>query len=184
MNINYTNVVKKIVLEKPIDRNLFFNKRKKRLQYIFESCKITNSKIPTIHVVGTKGKGSTSTFLANILKEAGYTTGLFTSPHLHKITERIKVNLEDIPENSFTNIFDTFVGSQQSYNLFKLGKERSVIFMKLDLVFSSCVLFLSHYYAIFFKLFISKSLTFLVCTLVEIKHSLNRFWKCTNRLFH
>ena len=109
MNINYTNVVKKIVLEKPIDRNLFFNKRKKRLQYIFESCKITNSKIPTIHVVGTKGKGSTSTFLANILKEAGYTTGLFTSPHLHKITERIKVNLEDIPENSFTNIFDTFV---------------------------------------------------------------------------
>ncbi len=109
MNTNYTNVVKKIILQKPADRDLFFNKRKNRLQYIFESCEFTSRKIPTIHVVGTKGKGSTSTFLANILKEANYTTGLFTSPHLHKIPERIKVNLEDISENLFTNAFDTFV---------------------------------------------------------------------------
>lgn len=109
MNTNYTNVVKKIILQKPADRDLFFNKRKNRLQYIFESCEFTSLKIPTIHVVGTKGKGSTSTFLANILKEANYTTGLFTSPHLHKIPERIKVNLEDISENLFTNAFDTFV---------------------------------------------------------------------------
>ena len=108
MNTNYTNVVKKIILQKPVDRDLFFNKRKKRLKYIFESCEIISSKIPTIHVVGTKGKGSTSTFLANILKEANYATGLFTSPHLHKIPERIKTNLEDISENSFTNAFDTF----------------------------------------------------------------------------
>jgi len=109
MNTNYTNVVKKIILQKPVDRNLFFNKRKKRLQYIFESCELINSNIPTIHVVGTKGKGSTSTFLANILKEATHTTGLFTSPHLHKIPERIKINLEDISENSFTSAFNTFV---------------------------------------------------------------------------
>ena len=109
MNTNYTNVVKKIILQKPADRDLFFNKRKNRLQYIFESCEFTSLKIPTIHVVGTKGKGSTSTFLANILKEANYNTGLFTSPHLHKIPERIKINLEDISENSFTNAFDTFV---------------------------------------------------------------------------
>ena len=87
----------------------FFNERKKRLQYIFESCELTNQTIPTIHVVGTKGKGSTSTFLANILKEANYATGLFTSPHLHKIPERIKVNLEDISENLFTKTFSTFV---------------------------------------------------------------------------
>ena len=109
MNTNYTNVVKKIILQKPVDRDLFFNKRKKRLQYIFESCELISSNIPTIHVVGTKGKGSTSTFLANILKEATHTTGLFTSPHLHKIPERIKINLEDISENSFTSAFNTFV---------------------------------------------------------------------------
>jgi len=121
MNINYTNVVKKIILQKPADRDLFFNKRKNRLQYIFESCEFTSRKIPTIHVVGTKGKGSTSTFLANILKEANYTTGLFTSPHLHKIPERIKVNLEDISENLFTNAFDTFVTKINEEKLATLG---------------------------------------------------------------
>mgnify|MGYP001416721763 FL=1 len=121
MNINYTNVVKKIILQKPADRNLFFNKRKNRLQYIFESCEFTSREIPTIHVVGTKGKGSTSTFLANILKEANYTTGLFTSPHLHKIPERIKVNLEDISENLFTNAFDTFVTKINEEKLATLG---------------------------------------------------------------
>ena len=121
MNTNYTNVVKKIILQKPADRDLFFNKRKNRLQYIFESCEFTSRKIPTIHVVGTKGKGSTSTFLANILKEANYTTGLFTSPHLHKIPERIKVNLEDISENLFTNAFDTFVTKINEEKLATLG---------------------------------------------------------------
>ena len=121
MNINYTNVVKKIILQKPADRDLFFNKRKNRLQYIFESCEFTSREIPTIHVVGTKGKGSTSTFLANILKEANYTTGLFTSPHLHKIPERIKVNLEDISENLFTNAFDTFVTKINEKKLATLG---------------------------------------------------------------
>ena len=82
MNTNYTNVVKKIILQKPVDRDLFFNKRKKRLQYIFESCELISSNIPTIHVVGTKGKGSTSTFLANILKEAAPTTGHLSLIHI------------------------------------------------------------------------------------------------------
>ena len=45
---------------------------------------------PTIHVAGTNGKGSTSVLLASILKEAGYRTGLFTSPHLIDVTERIR----------------------------------------------------------------------------------------------
>ena len=121
MNTNYTNIIKNIVLQKPSDRDLFFNKRKKRLQYILESCELTNPEIPTIHVVGTKGKGSTSTFLANILKEANYDTGLFTSPHLHKIPERIKVNLEDISENSFANTFHTFVAKTNFEKLATLG---------------------------------------------------------------
>ena len=44
-----------------------------------------------IHVAGTKGKGSTCAFLAYILAMAGYKTGLFTSPHLHQINERIRI---------------------------------------------------------------------------------------------
>jgi len=46
----------------------------------------------TIHVGGTNGKGSTSHLLASVLQEAGYKTGLYTSPHLLDFRERIKVN--------------------------------------------------------------------------------------------
>lgn len=51
-------------------------------------------KIKTIHVAGTNGKGSTSHMLASIFQEAGYKTGLYTSPHLYDFRERIKVNGE------------------------------------------------------------------------------------------
>ncbi|BCA80424.1 folylpolyglutamate synthase/dihydrofolate synthase family protein [Desulfuromonas sp. AOP6] len=51
-----------------------------------------------IHVAGTNGKGSVSAALAEILQQAGYKTGLYTSPHLHCFTERIQVNRRPIPE--------------------------------------------------------------------------------------
>lgn len=46
----------------------------------------------SIHVAGTNGKGSTSHFLASIFQEAGYKTGLYTSPHIHDFRERIRIN--------------------------------------------------------------------------------------------
>lgn len=52
----------------------------------------------TIHVAGTNGKGSVSHLLASILAEAGYKTGLYTSPHLKDFRERIKINGEMISE--------------------------------------------------------------------------------------
>ena len=52
-----------------------------------------------IHVAGTNGKGSTSHMLASILQEAGYTVGLYTSPHLKDFRERIKINNQQIDEN-------------------------------------------------------------------------------------
>jgi len=63
-------------------------------------------KFKTIHVAGTNGKGSTSHMLASIFQEAGYTTGLYTSPHLYDFRERIKVNGEMCSKEfvtSFTN---------------------------------------------------------------------------------
>lgn len=50
------------------------------------------SKFRTIHVAGTNGKGSVSHMLASVLQEAGYKTGLYTSPHLKDFRERIKIN--------------------------------------------------------------------------------------------
>lgn len=46
----------------------------------------------SIHIAGTNGKGSTSAFAASILKEAGFRTGLYTSPHINRFNERIQVN--------------------------------------------------------------------------------------------
>ncbi|MGE4577918.1 MAG: folylpolyglutamate synthase/dihydrofolate synthase family protein [Desulfuromonadales bacterium] len=51
-----------------------------------------------IHVAGTNGKGSVSAALAEILRQAGYKTGLYTSPHLHSFTERIQVDRCPISE--------------------------------------------------------------------------------------
>lgn len=55
-----------------------------------------HKKFRSVHVAGTNGKGSTSHMLASILQEAGYKTGLYTSPHLKSFTERIRVNGEEI----------------------------------------------------------------------------------------
>jgi dihydrofolate synthase / folylpolyglutamate synthase len=57
-------------------------------------------KYPSIHVAGTNGKGSVSHMIASVLQEAGYKTGLYTSPHLKDFRERIKVNGEMIPEEN------------------------------------------------------------------------------------
>ncbi|MEO0066191.1 MAG: hypothetical protein RI983_1517 [Bacteroidota bacterium] len=51
-----------------------------------------HKKFPSIHIAGTNGKGSTSHMLASIFQEAGYKTGLYTSPHLTDFRERIKIN--------------------------------------------------------------------------------------------
>lgn len=60
----------------------------------------------TIHVAGTNGKGSVSHMIASILQEAGYKTGLYTSPHLKDFRERIKINGEMIPEKYVTGFIE------------------------------------------------------------------------------
>lgn len=55
-------------------------------------------KFRSVHIAGTNGKGSTSHMLAAILQQAGYKTGLYTSPHLKDFRERIRVNGQMVPE--------------------------------------------------------------------------------------
>ncbi len=57
-----------------------------------------------IHIAGTNGKGTTSTMLSNILVDAGYKTGLFTSPYVFDFCERIQVNSKNIPKNDLADI--------------------------------------------------------------------------------
>lgn len=58
-----------------------------------------------IHVAGTNGKGSTCAYLASMLTEGGYRTGLFTSPHLVKINDRFRMNGEIISDDEFLESF-------------------------------------------------------------------------------
>ena len=58
----------------------------------------------SVLVAGTKGKGSTSNFLASVLTANGYRTGLYTSPHLMDPRERVRINGKAISKNDFANI--------------------------------------------------------------------------------
>ncbi|UCD43895.1 MAG: bifunctional folylpolyglutamate synthase/dihydrofolate synthase [Candidatus Bathyarchaeota archaeon] len=60
----------------------------------------------SIHVTGTNGKGTTTAMTASILKAAGYSVGMFTSPHLSSFTERIVVNGRRIPPEDVVRIVD------------------------------------------------------------------------------
>ncbi len=59
-----------------------------------------------VHIAGTKGKGSTSYLLASILSRAGYRTGRFTSPHLHRVEERFAVDGRDCSTNELVGYID------------------------------------------------------------------------------
>jgi dihydrofolate synthase / folylpolyglutamate synthase len=74
-----------------------------------------HKKFKSIHVAGTNGKGSCSSMLASILQSAGYKVGLYTSPHIHDFTERIRINGTCIPQSEVvnfvslhTNVFNQF----------------------------------------------------------------------------
>ena len=66
-----------------------------------------HSRYRTIHIAGTNGKGSVSHMVASVLMEAGYKTGLYTSPHLKDFRERIKVNGKVIAKAAVTRFVKT-----------------------------------------------------------------------------
>ncbi len=75
-----------------------------RMRRLAERLGNPEEQLNIVHVAGTKGKGSTSTMLASILTSAGKKTGLFTSPHLQRLEERIVIDGEEIPGDRLTAI--------------------------------------------------------------------------------
>src|SRR6202041_4111991 len=61
-------------------------------------------RFPSVLVAGTNGKGSTSATLASILRTAGYRVGLYTSPHLSRVNERVQVNGVPISADYFATL--------------------------------------------------------------------------------
>jgi dihydrofolate synthase/folylpolyglutamate synthase len=77
----------------------------KHFPQIYRDFEFYSPRICVIQVAGTNGKGSTAYFLASILQTAGYKVGLFTSPHLHDIRERISINKQWISPGDFSTGF-------------------------------------------------------------------------------
>ena len=79
-----------------------------------------HKKIKCIHIAGTNGKGSTATFIKCILNKLGYSVGVFTSPHLTDIRERIAVDNDIISKDDFVSAFNAVKDAEQ--RIVKKGK--------------------------------------------------------------
>lgn len=78
-----------------------------RMRQLLEEIGSPERGLPIIHVAGTKGKGSTSAMIAAALSTAGYRTGLFTSPHLERIEERVTIDGQACPGEEFSALIDS-----------------------------------------------------------------------------
>lgn len=72
---------------------------------LLEKLNRPQDKLKYVHIAGTNGKGSTTTYLANILNEASVVTGAFTSPFLYRYNEMFRVNGIDISDEDFAEVF-------------------------------------------------------------------------------
>lgn len=70
----------------------------------------------TVHITGSKGKGSTAAMIAAVLRRAGHRVGLFTSPHLHRETERVQVDGESIPEGDLARLVEALRPAVEEIN--------------------------------------------------------------------
>src|SRR5262249_47675872 len=77
-----------------------------RMRVLLDRLGNPQDRLRILHVAGSKGKGSTSAMLASILRHAGYRTGLFTSPHLCSVEERIQVDGQPIVTEELTTLLD------------------------------------------------------------------------------
>ena len=99
--------------------------------------------IPSVHIAGTNGKGTTAHFLEMSFIKAGYKVGCFTSPYLYEINELIKVNNEAIGDEIFEKIYKEYEKQFKKFDLSEFEVEAFIAFMyfvetKCDLCIIEC----------------------------------------------
>ena len=118
--MNYTETLDYLFSSMPSFQQVGGNAYKPGLERITEFCRMIGNpqrNYFVIHVAGTNGKGSVSNMLAAVLQQAGYQTGLFTSPHLTDFRERIRVNGEMIPKQKVVNFVDRYKAEMERLQL-------------------------------------------------------------------
>ena len=75
-----------------------------RMNLLLQAIGEPQNDVPSVHIAGTKGKGSTSAMVTSVMTASGYSTGLITSPHLHSVTERIRHGLKPITQSEFVGL--------------------------------------------------------------------------------
>lgn len=108
--MTYTETLDFLYSRLPVFSRVGLAAYKKDLTNTVQLCNFLDNpqnKIKTIHIAGTNGKGSVSHMLSSIMQEAGYKTGLYTSPHLKDFRERIKINGEPVSEEFVIKFTET-----------------------------------------------------------------------------
>jgi len=120
--LNYNEILQWLYDQLPMYQRQGKSAYKKDLGNILKLDKhlyFPSQQFKSIHIAGTNGKGSVSHMLASVLQEAGYKTGLYTSPHLKDFRERIRINGQMIRKNCVINFvkkhFDFFQNNRLSF---------------------------------------------------------------------
>ncbi|MBN2019309.1 MAG: bifunctional folylpolyglutamate synthase/dihydrofolate synthase [Sedimentisphaerales bacterium] len=98
----------------------------KRMERLLSLVGNPHNKFDTIHIAGTKGKGSTATMLAKMLEANGYKVGLYTSPHVVDLHERIRINSEMITKSAMLGLINRVYKPVE-----KMAKERCPTFFEI-----------------------------------------------------
>lgn len=97
-----------------------------RIEILLKRLGNPQDKLKIIHVAGTNGKGSTCIMIESILRNAGYKVGLYTSPHLQKYNERIKINNKNISDEIFAKLAEKMIF--ECNKMLEVGEGQATIF--------------------------------------------------------
>lgn len=82
-----------------------------RINALLRSLDNPHQRFASVHIAGSKGKGSTAAILESVLQAAGLRTGLYTQPHLHTFRERVRINNRPIGAEEFVRLVDRIAGA-------------------------------------------------------------------------
>ena len=109
-----------------------------RMRWLLKQAGDPQSHYPTVHIVGTNGKGSTTSYLQNILTKSGYQVGTFTSPYITRFNERISINGTEIPDKDLISLVakaQVLVNDLEEYTDFGRPTEFELVTLLMFLYF-------------------------------------------------